>query len=147
MDPLELIRTSQTLASGQPSQEDLRRATSTAYYAMFHTLATSNADLIEGPRTPNNQQDWTRTYRSLQHNRAANMHRRWPHLFSTPIQDFASAIAAIKGQREEADYNPGAVFTQSQVITWIDRAEQAIRDFSAAPPQERSMAAIATLAR
>ena len=72
---------------------------------------------------------------------------RWPHLFSTPIQDFASAIAAIKGQREEADYNPGAVFTQSQVITWIDRAEQAIRDFSAAPPQERSMAAIATLAR
>ena len=45
MDWLELIRASRLLAGGQPSQDFLRRAISTAYYAMFHTLATSNANL------------------------------------------------------------------------------------------------------
>ena len=51
MDWIELIGAGRLLASGQPSQEALRRAISTAYYAMFHALATSNADLIVGPRT------------------------------------------------------------------------------------------------
>jgi uncharacterized protein (UPF0332 family) len=48
MDPIELFRISRLLASGQPSQEALRRAISTAYYAMFHALANSNADLVVG---------------------------------------------------------------------------------------------------
>ena len=100
MDWIELIRASRLLASGQPSQEALRRAVSTAYYAMFHALATSNADLIAG----------------------------------------------IKRQRENADYNPNVTFVQNQVITWIDRAQQAIIDFNAASPQERAMVAVATLA-
>ena len=43
MDWIELIRVSRLLAAGQPSQEALRRAVSTAYYAMFHALTTSNA--------------------------------------------------------------------------------------------------------
>ena len=37
MDWLELIRASRLLAGGQPSQDFLRRAISTAYYAMFLT--------------------------------------------------------------------------------------------------------------
>ena len=36
--------------------EALRRAVSTAYYAMFHALASSNADIIEGlGRSPTNR--------------------------------------------------------------------------------------------
>ena len=146
MDWAELIRASRLLASGQPSQEALRRAISTAYYAMFHALATSNANLIVGLRTPANQSDWTATYRSLRHFRAENPLYGWPHLFSPAVQNFALIIAGIKRQRENADYNPDANFAQNQVITWIDRVEQAIIDFNAASAQERSMVAIATLA-
>lgn len=146
MDWIELIGASRLLASGQPSQEALRRAISTAYYAMFHALAASNADLIVGPRTQANQSDWTTTYRSLRHFRAENPLYGWPHLFSQPIQNFAVVIAGIKRQRENADYNPNATFVQTQVITWIDRAQRAIIDFNAASPQERSMVAAATLA-
>ena len=146
MDWVELIRASRLLASGQPSQEALRRAVSTAYYAMFHVLATSNADIIIGPRTPANRSDWTSTYRSLRHFRAENPLYGWPHLFSQPIQNFAVIIAGIKRQREEADYNPDVNFVQPQVATWIDRAERAIIDFNASTLQERSMVAIATLA-
>ena len=34
--------------ASQPTEEALRRAISTAYYAMFHALAASNADCIIG---------------------------------------------------------------------------------------------------
>ena len=146
MDWIELIRASRILAAGQPSQEALRRAVSTAYYAMFHALAASNADLIVGPRTPSNQSEWIATYRSLRHYRAENPLHGWPHLFSQPIQNFAFVIGSFKEWREDADYNPAATFTQHEVIIWIDRAEQAIIEFNAASPQERAMVAIATLA-
>ena len=52
----------------------------------------------------------------------------------------------MKDDRENADYNPNANFTQLQVTTLIDRAERAIIDFNAASPQERAMVAIASLA-
>ena len=146
MDWVELIRASRLLASGAPSQEALRRAVSTVYYAMFHALATSNADLIVGPKSTTNQNDWISTYRSLRHFRAENPLHGWPHLFSPPVRNFAVVIGSIKAEREEADYNPDVNFSQRQVIIWIDRAEQAILDFNAASPQERSMVAIATLA-
>ena len=146
MDWVELIRASRLLAGGQPSQEALRRAVSTAYYAMFHALATSNADLIVGAKTPANQSNWIATYRSLRHFRAQNPLHGWPHLFSTPVQNFAVVIAGIKEERENADYNPDANFTQNQVVSWIDSAERAIIEFNAASPQERAMVAIATLA-
>lgn len=148
MDWLELINASRLLAGGRPTQGALRRAVSTAYYAMFHALAASNADLIVGPRTPTNEPHWIETYRSLRHYRAENPLHGWPHLFSLPVQNFAFVIGIIKKEREQADYDPGAsvIFAQSQVITWIDSAEKAITDFNAASPQERAMVAIATLA-
>lgn len=146
MDWVELIRASRLLGGGQPSQEALRRAISTAYYAMFHALAASNTDLIVGPRTPANESRWIATYRSLRHFRAQNPLHGWPHLFSSPVQNFAFVIGGIKEERENADYNPDATFVQNQVIAWIDRAERAISDFNAASPQERAMVAIATLA-
>ena len=146
MDWVELIRASRLLAGGQPSQEALRRAVSTAYYAMFHALATSNADLIVGTKVQVNQSNWIATYRSLRHFRAENPLHGWPHLFSLPVQNFAVVIGSIKTERENADYNPVVNFAQNQVITWIDRAEQAIIAFNTASPQERSMVAIATLA-
>lgn len=146
MDWVELIRASRLLASGQPSQEALRRAVSTVYYAMFHALATSNADLIVGNRSQANQTNWISTYRSLRHFRAENPLHGWPHLFSPTVQNFAVVIGSNKKRREDADYNPDVNFFQNQVNTWIDRAEQAILDFNAATPQERSMVALATLA-
>ena len=146
MDWTELISASRLLAGGQPSQEALRRAVSTAYYAMFHALTTSNADLIVGLRTLANESDWIATYRSLQHYRAENPLHGWPHLFTPQMQNFAVVIGIIKRRRENADYNPATNFEQNQVLIWINRAEQAIIDFNAASPQERAMVAIATLA-
>ena len=113
---------------------------------MFHALATSNADLIVGDKTPDNESDWIATYRAFQHYRAENPLHGWSHLFSPPVRNFAAVIGSIKRRREDADYNPAAEFAQNQVIAWINRAEQAIIDLNAASPQERAMVAVATLA-
>ena len=53
----------------QPGAAALRRAVSTAYYAMFHALAASNADALMG--TPNDElttDAWVQIYRGLNHN-------------------------------------------------------------------------------
>ena len=54
--------------ASQPTEEALRRAISTAYYAMFHALATSNADCIVGSiHDPTSRHAWDRVYRGLEH--------------------------------------------------------------------------------
>ena len=146
MDPLEFIKVSRLLVSDQPSQEALRRALSTAYYTMFHALAESNANLLEGSRNPANQDRWTTVYRSLRHARVENMLHGWPHLFSPSVRDFADLIANMKRQRENADYNPEALFSPQEVANRINQAEQAIASFMSASPEERTLAAMATLA-
>ena len=48
MNPRDLIETARRLVesgAAQPTQADLRRAVSTAYYALFHCLAAATADL------------------------------------------------------------------------------------------------------
>lgn len=64
MNPTELIALARALANGviaggisPASQTELRRAVSCAYYAMFHTLALSNANTLIGT-SPADQHRW-----------------------------------------------------------------------------------------
>ena len=139
MDWVELIKASRLFASGQPSQEALRRTISATYCAMFHALATSNADIVVGQRTSSNRSDWLPTYRSLRHFRAENPLYGWPRLLSAPVQNSDTVIAGIKRQREDADYSPDASFARNHVFAWIDRDDWAIVDFKSATSQGRTM--------
>lgn len=51
-DPAHLLEQAERLAAapakGQPRDADLRRAISTAYYAIFHAILTAAADLFVG---------------------------------------------------------------------------------------------------
>ena len=52
MSPYDLMEVARALAESDPApsiQARLRRAVSTAYYALFHCLAASAADLFIGP--------------------------------------------------------------------------------------------------
>ena len=65
-DLIEAARTLVESGGAAPTQARLRRAVSTAYYATFHTLAASSADLFIGTeRSP----AWHRAYRALDHGR------------------------------------------------------------------------------
>ena len=70
MTPRDLIATARGLAEGdprRPSQANLRRAVSTAYYAMFHCLAGTAADLLIGG---SRSEAWHQVYRALEHGSA-----------------------------------------------------------------------------
>ena len=68
---------------GRPQQVQLRKAISAAYYAMFHALATSNADTLIGasPRF-RSLPAWTQTYRALDHGLARQQINRGLSNFS-----------------------------------------------------------------
>lgn len=142
IDPQELIDTCYKLsplaANPPPSQADMRRAISTAYYALFHTLAASNAELIVGqPQSNISSYAWERVYRRLDHGRARNNLRAALNLLSQTGENFARTFIDLQEQRQEADYNPNARFIRSETINIIARAQTAIRDFAQLTQEER----------
>lgn len=71
----ELIAQAYRLAHAtrrRPRQVDVNRALSSAYYALFHTLARVCADAIAGTGGDRSQAAWRQTYRALAHGTAKN---------------------------------------------------------------------------
>ena len=140
MNPHDLMEVARVLAeSGHapPTQARLRRAISTAYYALFHCLATSAADLFIGTvRSP----AWHRTYRALEHGRARSGCRQVQTMpeFPVEVRDFAEAFVALQKARQEADYALDTpAYQKSDVLGYIVSAELAIRQFEQAAMDAR----------
>ena len=130
----------------QPLQDSLRRAVSSAYYAMFHALASSNADCLVGrPNDPLTEHAWSRVYRGLNHSPAKRNLLQDQDLFSAEIIEFATVFAQMQDLRHLADYEPNRVFTLPQTLELIDRAEVAIEGFTQTDADERKMVAIQSL--
>ena len=112
-------------------QAHFRRAISTAYYAMFHALLQNNADMLYGretgqPKSPG----WTAIYRALTHTRTrTEMAPSNMASFPDAITDFAATFLDLQQQREDADYNPNAIFTYSGTVNAINRADNDITGF------------------
>lgn len=144
IDPSELLGTCRKLvpaaADPPPSEADLRRAISTAYYAVFHTLAASNAELIAGqPQSNVSSYAWERVYRRLDHGRAQNNLRAVLNLLSPPGAFFARTFIELQGMRREADYDPNFSITRTRTLNTIAEAETAIRNFAQLTQEERRL--------
>ena len=115
-------------------QERLRRAVSTAYYAMFHTLANFNAQALIGdaPNDSNDVAAWNRTYRALEHGTARSRFQNSSHMASFPdtVREFGDTFSRLQRERQTADYNPDITFTVSGALWTIDQARQAILKFA-----------------
>ena len=146
IDPEELIDTCHKLvpqsADPPPSQADLRRAVSIAYYAVFHTLAASNAELIAGqPQSSMSAYAWERVYRRLDHGRARNNLRAVLNLLSQTGEYFARTFIDLQDLRQEADYDPNFSITRTITLNAIAQAETAIRNFVQLTQEERRLLA------
>ena len=134
---------------GRPREANLRRAVSTAYYAMFHCLAASCADALIGGQGANRRYAaWRQTYRALQHGTAKARCQRQRELQQYPseIQVFAALFVSMQQERHWADYDPAASFSKNPVIQRIAQAEAIIADFLQAPlPDRRAFAAYVLL--
>ena len=155
MNPQDLISGARLLARGngrrgRPRQADLCRAVSTAYYALFHTLAGCGADLIAGAtRRSRSHPAWEQTYRALEHGHARNQCRNTSVMarFPLEVQDFARWFVEVQRYRHYADYAPITALTRTEVVRMVDATENIIAQFNAAPAGDRRAFAIYVLFR
>ena len=127
----------------------LKRAVSTAYYALFHALCYSNANVLTGRAAgrPPYPLAWTRTYRAMDHGPASDAMRRQAGNMPVEILDFTITFRFLQEQRYKADYDPEARFRRSEVVSLINRTETAIQTFFSANASERRTLAAIVLMR
>ena len=142
-----LVGTARRLASssakGKPRQSDLRRAISTAYYALFHALAKDGADLFVGAAAAHPNNAWSHAYRALDHGFAKTACQKARGLgFPASLISCAETFVRLQQQRHIADYDPIARFTRTEAALMVDEAEQAIGDLRAAGRADRRALAV-----
>lgn len=155
MDPADLLLIAHQLAigvvgnrRGRPRQAELRRAVSTAYYAMFHTLARCGADLVAGSTKQHRSQlAWQQAYRALDHGETRKRCTQKTRLaeFPNEIQDFAAAFVRLQRLRHWADYDPLSMFYRSLVLQWIEEVDNSISDFNSVARADRKAFAVYVL--
>ena len=131
MNPRELIETARRLVQAgatQPPQADLRRAVSTAYYALFHCLAAAAANLLTGSdRSP----EWHQVYRALEHGKARSACQQQGAMRTFPmaVQRFAKVFIELQKARQKADYAFEGAYFRHEVLVVIDTAEDVMDRF------------------
>jgi hypothetical protein len=120
---------------GRPKQVVLRRAVSTAYYALFHAICAMAADNLVGrDRGKRPHRAWVQTYRSLNHGEAERRFNRLVeaqtgrslHGFPQQAGDVAIAFTTLQEERHRADYDPEAAFTWREAFDLWLRSRQAM---------------------
>ena len=120
----------------RPTQANLRRAVSTAYYAVFHLLARTAADLLIG-RTHNSA--WHLACRALEHGNAKNacLNKQAMEGIPPEIQEFAETFVDLQKARHWADYSYEAKYDKQDTLTAIKKAENAIGQLEGADIEQR----------
>ena len=140
----ELAGQTQPPPRGRPRQERLKRAVSTAYYAMFHALCWSNANTLVGARRDRaGRLAWLRTYRALNHRQAKNRLEQAQREIPVQARNFSATFARLQEERHKADYNPYSTFIRRGVIELLDAADATTREYLRIPrSQRRAIAAL-----
>jgi hypothetical protein len=145
-----------TADKGRPRSASLRRAVSTAYYAVFQTLCGTCADTLVGWRQP--WSVYTPVFRAPDHYATAQALRE-PFLAAIPhLQRLGLLLRELQGAREWADYNPeprpdfkpgerDSLFTRQEALSLIDAAVEAIAILEQLDEDTRLKLAVRLVAR
>ena len=142
LDPTSLIDSADYTVNnappGGPSRETIHRAVSTVYYAVFHAINASNADVRHGvPASAATALLWTSEYRQMRHTRATNRLRQHFFHLNSDARLLANYFTNLKTARETADYDPNRVLTLGDANFWISAARAALVALQAMPPADR----------
>lgn len=150
-DAAGLLGTARRLAEASPSrprQSDLKRSISTAYYALFHAIARSNADGLVGTGANRPDKAWAQAYRSLEHGAGKAACQQVPNLgFPPGLVDVAQAFVLLQEARHDADYDPDVRVSRRDAQAAIAQAELAIAALAVSSPRDRRAFAVQLLMR
>lgn len=111
----------------RPRHADLKRAVSTAYYALFHAVAENCADTLIGSRFRQSQA-WHRIYRSLDHSKARLEFKRLNQALERgPALELAILFVELQELRHYADYDPGpSQLSRLGVLAYLKRTDAVV---------------------
>lgn len=127
-------------SKGRPSQTLLRRSISNFYYALFHKFCRHVADAHVGPvhrGTPR----YDAVYRAFDHGRTRATLRRLVAgaTASERATEVAQAFLVFQSARNDADYNPSAVYLLADALGLLEDAEAAIACLRGGFPEKADM--------
>lgn len=137
----ELLDTARYLLrrnQNRPSQADLRRSISTAYYALFHRLVDDGASRLGIVGEP--QDVLARTFTHTDMKKSCQLLLKSPvpqaavpllgaSITSDELKNVARTFVVLQELRHEADYYRGRVFVKSEARDAVGRVEAAFRDW------------------
>ena len=132
---LENARALARIDEGCPRQASLRRAASTAYYALFQALCEACASELVGWDKP--WEAFTPIFRALEHGRIAEVLKPSSLGDRADLLRLSSAFGELKAAREWADYNPEPrpkyelgknekSYSRSEALSLVELAEEAV---------------------
>lgn len=136
----------------KPRQVNLRRAISSAYYAVFHQLLTATADEFVGKALRQDSRH-ALLYSSIDHGAARRIceealrpgptakYRKFVpgSGFETHIRAFSSNFLSLQNRRHEADYDPSQLFTTVDAMFAIYLAKSALEEFASSSADGRKL--------
>jgi uncharacterized protein (UPF0332 family) len=136
-DLLQIAEDLATRESGRPKHTSLRRAVSTAYYALFHAIAERCAATL----ITYGGSDWetyTLVYRALDHATVKKVLSQDPSgkVFGLQIASIGAVFLQLQEARITADYDPGPFdYGKSEVLELIAQARNASQLMRALPEE------------
>lgn len=127
---------------GKPRQADLRRATSAAYYAVFHALCEEGANAFIGAPSPERtERAWKQTYRAVNPGKRIKPCEKSVNDrngFPVGARRLAACLIELQRQRHNADYDPAARFHKNELEAYITLAEQSVSALKALPRRRKA---------
>lgn len=142
-DLLELAEHLSQREAGRPKQVSLRRAVSTAYYAVFHSLAHICAHELIGDSKPWNV--YTPIYRLLDHGTAKRYFKRSDT--AAALSPIGNTFILLQEARHAADYDPEPSFGRHQVRELCAQARFAVDTLGALSPEAKLFLAVGLIGK
>lgn len=133
-DLLEIAAQLARLETRRPKQASLRRAVSTAYYALFHALAASCAEQLIGWSKP--WAAFSPIYRSLDHAKAKKILQN-AAAYGPNAALIGPVFIQLQERRHLADYDPEPfALGRSETLELIALAAEAVRAVREMPDEQ-----------
>lgn len=154
-DLLELAQHLANLEPTSPRQACLRRAVSTAYYALFHLLI-SEATLNWGRSELRSELGRVFEHGKMKHASAEKRRELDAHFGKNPsrsqepvisrhLHTVADTFIQVQQKRNEADYDTGKEWARTDVLTQIDAVSAAFESWKAIRDEPAAQAYLVSL--